>query len=430
VWAKALASPGQKVSHTVRARHADGSFRTIELDLVNLVDDPAVRGVVSNFRDVTERKRIEAQLMAADRMVSVGTLAAGVAHEINNPLAYVIANLQLIADACPATAAAEPLKAAQDGADRVRQIVRDLKTFSRSDEERIDAVDVRTVLDASANIAWNEIRHRARLVREYAPEVPKVAVNEARLGQVILNLLVNAAQAMPDGDAERNQIILRSRAAGPMVIVEVQDTGHGIPPEHRARLFDPFFTTKPVGVGTGLGLYISQQILSSMGGSISVDSEPGKGSTFRLQIPAAQKVAGATAVEAEAAPRPERARILAIDDEPMIARVLKHTLGSHDVTEMTSAVEALERIRKGERYDLIICDLMMPHMTGMDFHAALETDAPEQARRIMFLTGGAFTPRAHAFLDTVQVPRIDKPFQVKEIRKVVDDRLRSLRAAC
>jgi nitrogen-specific signal transduction histidine kinase len=408
-------------------RHSNGSFRTLDFDLVNLVEDPAVGGVVCNFRDVTERKHIEAQLMAADRMVSIGTLAAGVAHEINNPLAYVIANLELMRDDNLAAESQESLKAAQDGAERVRKIVRDLKTFSRSDEQRIDAVDVHSVLDAAANIASNEIRHRARLLKDYGADVPRVAANESRLGQVVLNLLVNAAQAMPDGEAERNRIIVCTRAEDEMVVIEVQDTGQGISPEHRARLFDPFFTTKPVGVGTGLGLYISQQILSSMGGSISVESEPSKGSTFRLRIPIATRPARATAAPPPV-PTVARARILAIDDEPMIGRVVKSALASHDVTEMTSATAAFERIQAGERFDLIICDLMMPHMTGMDFHAALERVAPEQAARMVFLTGGAFTPRAREFLDTVPAPRVDKPFAVNQMRTLVDERLRLLRA--
>jgi PAS domain S-box-containing protein len=425
-WRKVVASPNETLPITLRAKHADGSWRSLETDLINLLADPAVQGIVCNFRDVTQRKQIEAQLMAADRMVSIGTLAAGVAHEINNPLAYVIANLQLMADAPAGSPIEEPLKAAQDGSERVRQIVRDLKTFSRADEERVSAVDVHQVLDASANIAWNEIRHRARLVKEYGAEVPRVAGNEARLGQVILNLLVNAAQAMPAGDAERNEIRLRTRVDEKGVAIEVSDTGAGISEENRARLFNPFFSTKPIGVGTGLGLYICQQIVTSMGGSIEVDSEQGKGSTFRLMMPAAP--ASMQPVRKMDLPKPEsigRARILAVDDEPMIGRVIKYALPAHDVEEISSAVAALEKIRGGERYDLIICDLMMPQMTGMDFHAALKSEMPEQASRMIFLTGGAFTPHAHEFLDNVGAPRMDKPFEIKAMRALVDERLRT-----
>jgi PAS domain S-box-containing protein len=425
-WLRVLASPGEKIPFTVRARGGDGSWRSLEGHNTNLLDDPAVAGVVCNFRDVTERQQFEAQLMAADRMVSIGTMAAGVAHEINSPLAYVIANLQLIADAPVGAPILEELRAAQDGAERVRQIVRDLKTFSRADEERISAIDVNKVLDASANIAWNEIRHRARLIKEYARDVPRVAGNEARLGQVVLNLLVNAAQAMTDGGADGNEIRLRTRAAGKGLVIEVIDTGSGISPEVRARLFDPFFTTKPVGVGTGLGLYICQQIVSSMGGTIEVESEMGEGSTFRVSLPAAPEGLLSPQKQPSQPPRSKRARILAVDDEPLIGRVIKSALSAHDVTDLPSALDALERIRGGERFDLIICDLMMPHMTGMELHAALQTEAPDQARRMIFLTGGAFTQSAHEFLDSVDAPRVDKPFEVKAMRSLVDERLRLL----
>jgi CheY-like chemotaxis protein len=210
------------------------------------------------------------------------------------------------------------------------------------------------------------------------------------------------------------------------VAIEVCDTGAGISPEDRARLFSPFFTTKPIGVGTGLGLYICQQIVNSMGGTIEVESEQGKGSTFRLVMPAAS--ASILPPRKLDSPKPEsigRARILAVDDEPMIGRVIKHALPAHDVTNISSAVAALAKIRGGERYDLIICDLMMPQMTGMDFHAALKSEAPDQASRMIFLTGGAFTPHAHEFLDNVGAPRMDKPFEINAMRALVDERLRT-----
>ena len=429
-WARVLASPGVRFHTSARSRHKDGSWRTIESTLVNLLEDPALGGIVANFRDVTERKQIEGQLMAADRMVSIGTLAAGVAHEINNPLAYVVANLSLLPDALGATTpeVTDILAAARDGAERVRQIVRDLKTFSRAEESVQGDIDIHRVLDAVSNLSWNEIRHRARLVKDYGQGLPPVEANEGRLGQVFLNLVVNAAQAMPEGQANRHEIRLHTRTEGSRVLVEVRDTGAGIKAEHLEHLFEPFFTTKPVGVGTGLGLFICKNIITSLGGTISVQSEVGKGTVFTVSLPISPDFARkplpppAPAVEAE---RP--ARVLVVDDEPQIARVIRAALRSHEVDAVTSAAEALSKLRGGERFDVIICDLMMPEMTGMEFHEALERELPDEARRVVFLTGGAFTAKARTFLEQVKNMRIDKPFEVAALRALVAERLRERR---
>jgi PAS domain S-box-containing protein len=429
--AEASARPSVPVVAQARVRSGD-AHRPVELVFTNLLDESAVRGIVLNVRDLSERKQMEARLLAADRMVSVGTMAAGVAHEINNPLAYVISNLDLIAEAKPFgdERLAESLRAARDGAERVRLIVRDLKTFSRADETRHGPVDVHQVLDASVGMAWNEIRHRARLVRSYDRQLPKVLGNEGRLGQVVLNLLVNAAQALPVGDVAANEIVLRTASAGERVVIEVQDSGPGMTPPQLARLFEPFFTTKPVGVGTGLGLYICRQIVESMGGSISVDSTPGNGTTFRVELPVGRSAPAEAPKDAAPQPRPQGAlRILAVDDEVLIGRTLRQALAPHEVTSLSSGADALARIRTGERFDLILCDLMMPHVTGMDVYEALEREAPDQARRVIFLTGGAFTMRAHAFLDRVPNPRVEKPFQLDALRALLADHLRAVEAS-
>jgi CheY-like chemotaxis protein len=204
----------------------------------------------------------------------------------------------------------------------------------------------------------------------------------------------------------------------------VSDTGAGIEAEHLARLFDPFFTTEPVGVGTGLGLFICKNIVNSLGGAISVQSAAGKGTIFTVSLPVSD--GGSAQAEAPAPPIPaaRRAKILVVDDEPQIGRVIKAALRLHDVVCLTSAVEALAMLRAGERFDIIICDLMMPQMTGMDFHEALEHEIPEQCQRVIFLTGGAFTAKARAFLERVKNLRIDKPFEVAALRTLVAERLR------
>jgi PAS domain S-box-containing protein len=267
-------------------------------------------------RDLTERKRLEAQLVMADRLGSVGRLAATVGHEINNPLAYVLANLELAlerlgaaptvgaragrpAEAAPADDAldaldarraaeiAEMLREAREGAERVRSIVRDLKVFSRGDSDERARIDPRRVLDSCVNMATGEIRHRARLVKRYE-DTPRVLANESRLGQVLLNLLINAAHAIPE-DATEPQEITVSTSTDPRgrVVIEVRDTGVGMTDEVLQHIFEPFFTTKPGGLGTGLGLSICQSIVTTLGGEITVESAPGRGTSFRVFLPPA-----------------------------------------------------------------------------------------------------------------------------------------------
>ncbi|MCK6592103.1 MAG: ATP-binding protein, partial [Polyangiaceae bacterium] len=302
---------------------------------------------------------------------------------------------------------------------------RDLKTFSRADEERRGAVDVARVLDASINMAWNEIRHRARLVKNYG-RVPHVEANEARIGQVFLNLLINAAQAVPEGAADKNEIRVSTQLEGAdKVRIDIRDTGTGIAPDALRRIFDPFYTTKPVGVGTGLGLSICHGIVAQLGGEIVVSSELGKGSTFSVLLPVARTSAVAAKAKVEAVRAGRRGRVLVVDDEAMIGAAIRRTLSSeHDVTPLTSAREALNRILAGERYDVVLCDLMMPVMSGMELYDELVQKAPEQAKRIIFLTGGAFTPKGQAFLDQVPNPRLDKPFDNQNLRSMVRERVR------
>ena len=254
--------------------------------------DRALRDAVA--RD--EKRRTREQLLVIERMASVGTLAAGVAHEINNPLAAVMANIELALRTVGSLPPEVPevaellaeLRDAHEAAYLVRQIVRDVKLFSRPGDERAGPVDLRQVLDGAARMAWNEIRHRARLVKDYG-HVPPVWATEARLGQVFLNLLINAAHAMPVGHADSNRIAIVTRTDGQgRAVVEIVDTGSGILPENLPRLFTPFFSTKPLGTGSGLGLAICRRIVRELGGEIDVRSQAGQGTTVAVTIPAAQ----------------------------------------------------------------------------------------------------------------------------------------------
>ncbi len=236
----------------------------------------------------------------------------------------------------------EELRDAHEAAERVRQIVRDLKLFSRAEEERHGPVNVREVLESTLRMAWNEIRHRARLVKTF-DEVPPVVANEARLGQVFLNLVVNAAHAIPAGRAESNEIRLSTRFEGERVLIEIADTGTGMSPEVLEHIFTPFFTTKPVGVGTGLGLPICQRIVEDLGGDLRVSSREGVGSTFPVSLPATERPSRPMQTpRAPTAGPARRGRVLVVDDEPMVAIAVRRTLsGEHDVVTLNLTQEAL-----------------------------------------------------------------------------------------
>jgi CheY-like chemotaxis protein len=308
------------------------------------------------------------------------------------------------------------------GCERVRVIVRNMKSFTRSDEEQRTAIDVRKALESSISISLNHIRHKAELVREFE-SVPDVEANAARLGQVFVNLLVNAAQAIPEGAVERNRIRVRTRlVASGRVAIEIQDTGKGIAPEAMAHLFEPFFTTKDVGEGTGLGLWVCRDIVSSLGGEIEVESEPGKGTTFRVLLPTAAGVPE-KAAPAPAALASRTARVLVVDDDPLVGSSLRRTLQpEHEVIVLTRAVEAKERIERGERFDVIFCDVMMPEMSGEQLFRAVSGSNPAVAEKFLFLTGGAFTPEANAFVAEVKSRCLEKPFEPARIRALVAER--------
>ena len=406
-----------------RYRRKDGGFTNAVVRATAVRDERgAFQYAVGVVEDVTEKRALEAQLLFADRMSALGTLAAGVAHEINNPLAFVLSNLSYAieelerASAGP-TEVTRALEEAREGAVRVREIVRDLKTFSRPEERPDEEVDLRAVLRSAMNLAHNEIRHRAQLEVDLQP-VPPVLASAHRLGQVFLNLLINAAQAIAEGQADRNRIRVACRAFGPrQVAVEITDTGCGISPEHLSRIFEPFFTTKPVGVGTGLGLSVCHGIVTALGGDIAVDSRPGA-TTFRVTLPAVALAEAAGAGDPAAASG--RARILVVDDEPMVTRALARILAMHDVTVLNSGPEALARLRSDPAYDVVLCDLMMPDMTGMELHDRLCQEGIASSDRVVFITGGAFTPQAREFLARVPNPRVEKPFEPAALRALVD----------
>jgi PAS domain S-box-containing protein len=424
-----LERQGGSVQLETTVQRKDRAPVDVEIAVVRLPPgEQGPSGYVSVHRDVSERKRMLAKLMLSDRMASLGTLAAGVAHEINNPLAYLMGNLSYALDVLrergePNVELLAALEEARLGSERVRQIVKDLGAFSRARDDSQRLVSVQALLENAIAITRSELRQAAVLETDFA-EVPPVLASEARLGQAFVSLLVNAAQAIPPGQAERHHITVRTRVAnGERVAIEVSDTGVGIEPAILPRIFDPFFTTRTVGKGTGLGLAVSHGIVTGLGGTIEVESRPGRGSTFRVLLPSAGARAAQRA-ERSTAPRGHARRILVVDDEPMVGRSVQRLLGGeHDVTVLERGQQALALLERGEQFDLVLCDLMMPDLSGIDVYEALEKSRPEVLDRFVFMTAGVYTERARLFLERVPNLKLEKPFELDKLHRVVGDAL-------
>jgi PAS domain S-box-containing protein len=395
----------------------------------------AIVGTIGIALDMTEHHKMQVRLTQAERLAAVGTLSAGVAHEINNPLTYVNINLALSREAAQAAARSElvtrhPDLAAQltriddllrdalTGAARVQKIVADLKTFARADFTRADVpADPVSVLEASIAMAMNQIRHVARLERAMQP-VPRVALGEGRLAQICLNLLFNAAQAIQEGHVEDHLIRVATRLEGELVAIEISDTGPGIPQEDLDRIFDPFYTTKAAGEGTGLGLSIVRGIVEQAGGSIQVASTAEGATCFCVLLPVSS--APSAAVRPPAAVKPRRCRVLVIEDDEMVACAICRVLEEeHEVVMVGSGRAALELLEVERNFDVILCDMFMTDVGGPELHAVLERIAPPLAERTVFMTGGAFTAGARRFLEEVQRPILTKPFDLGELARLV-----------
>ncbi len=399
--------------------------------------DGVARGGVCVVEDVTERRKLQARLAQSDRLASVGTLAAGVAHEINNPLAYVLSNLEyarrrfgecasIIDDIDARERITESLEHARDGAVRVQTIVRDLKTFSRGGDESRQNVYLERAIEAALTMAHPLIRGRARILRDYQP-TDAVWADEGRLAQVFLNLVINAAQAITDGAPARNEIRVRVfETEDNRVCGEVSDTGEGIDPEHLPRVFEPFFTTRASGVGTGLGLSVCHGLVTAFGGEITAESQLGRGTTFRVTLP--RSVAESPSRDAptdrrKRLSRPRRRRLLVVDDETLLARSIELQLQEdHDVEIVATGHAAIERLRREPPFDLVLCDMMLPDISGMDVYEQARAIGNGSHERFVFMTGGSFTPRVFKFLRDNEVPCLEKPFTAEQLKEIIDPR--------
>ncbi len=403
---------------------ADRTWSTDEIGFVGALADQ-----VALARAEAQRRQLEGELLQAQKLEALGRLSAGIAHEINNPLAYVQSNLDFIAvlvsssESGIAPEVSDAVQEALQGLQRVASIVHGLGQFSRRSGQDRRPVDVAAAIDAASRISLSEVRHRARLVVEVSP-VPSVLADETGLVQVLLNLLVNAAQAIGEGDAARNEIRVSAVRRDDAVEIAIRDTGGGIPPEVLDHIFDPFFTSKPPGKGTGLGLSISHAIVKSFGGQLRLESALGLGTTAIVRLPFGEEASASPPIDSAPPSRLGRARCLFIDDEEALIRCMcRYLQKSHDVTGVTSGAAALALLQAGERYDVILCDLMMPGMTGIEFHQHVERWNPEVARTLIFMTGGALTTDAEEFLRNNENDRLVKPFPMGHLRRTVEARL-------
>lgn len=454
---------GEVLTLEVEHRHRAGHSFPVEAS-IGEISVSGVPHVLGLYREISERKRTQAAFAQSDRLASMGMLAAGIAHEINNPLTYVLANVESVADELPLVFASvkrsfeergegRPEKAtarmpsweilddlvgrtrgALEGALRIKTIARALGAFSRTESTSLGNVDLNRALETAATMAHNEIKYRATLVKQLG-EVPPVLASEGKLVQVFLNLLINAAQAITEGHVAENRITLRTWGEGESVFAEVLDTGRGIPAENLARVFEPFFTTKHEGVsGSGLGLSISKTLIAEVGGGLRVDSVPGR-TSFVVTLPRSESVAVSQA-PALAASSPTtaaptaRGRILVVDDEEPIRKMIQRVLSrEHEVVAVASGKQAKAILLMDPAFDVILCDLMMPEMTGMELHAWLVAAAPHLATRVIFISGGAFTPTATAYLSSVTNQLVTKPFFLGELTILVRDRVEALKTA-
>jgi PAS domain S-box-containing protein len=406
-----------------RGRNPTGKEFAIEISSIP-IDFDGGPAVLAFARDVTERNVMLARLREAEKLAAVNALAAGVAHEINNPLGYVLLNLEFLERELPelggdpqrTEALQRRLTDTRHGAERVKNIVRDLQALTRKDEGIRGPVELDQVIDHTVKLVQRTLQKPVSIVTQFE-RVPCVLGNLTRIEQLFWNLLINAAHAV--SDIERADCSVRVALVAcndGRVLAEISDNGCGMSEPVLARAFEPFFTTKPLGVGAGLGLAICKRIVDDLGGQITLQSRPLEGTTVRVYLPRCEQTSDSRARAAK-----RRGRVLVVDDERAVAESLDYALrDEHDVDTAAGAHEARAAFDSGRDYDVVLCDLAMPVESGADLYAYARAHYPALAQRFVFMTGGAFTQKSVNFLEASQRPHIDKPFELDRLRALVD----------
>ena len=416
---------------------------------------------LASIRDITVRRRneeLEKRLLHADRLSSIGLLAAGVAREVNNPAAYILANTMLLREATERlTAMSEsisrlareepdpvrhgdwaallaqyrPLMQLEDmhrmlddslgGIDAVRSIVQSLSSFVAIQEDGTQTFDINDMVEEACDMVAGEVRHRASLVKKLG-ELPRVNADRSTLRHAIVNLLVNAANAFDEGSAASQQITVKTEQTGEGITISVEDTGRGIPEAELNRVLEPFFTTSPRGEGTGLGLTVCEEIVARHGGELGVESEVGLGSRFSIRLPAelVHATAGEPTIPAPPQSTRRRWRLLVVDADARCARAMGRLLRTHhDVEIAANGREALDLVKK-HHFDGVLCDLRLPVMDGAQFHSALHRVQPELQPRVVFTSGGLFTKELQSFIRSVDNEVLEKPVHPNLLLTVIE----------
>ncbi|WP_437738848.1 hybrid sensor histidine kinase/response regulator [Sorangium sp. So ce1335] len=440
-------------SYEARLRRRGGDAITARGTVYPLVSDRgrvvAIEGVLA---DVSTEHAARTRLIQVDRLSTLGTLAAGVAHEINNPAAFILLGLDMLdrllrgpnvrMEGAAASSASELLQELRDSIKRIVDIVRDLKLFAsppQPEGSRRTLTDANRTVESALSLTRGQIIERAQIVKNLS-EVPPVLMEDGRLGQVIVNLLVNAAQAIPKPssklEARDQTVTVETRSDGETVEIVVSDTGAGIAEENLPRIWAPFFTTKGPEVGTGLGLSISREIIERAGGTIAAESpvpgsDPPGGARFVISLPAAGRTEAATP-SVSPVPRlvSKRARVLVVEDEASLARALSEQLGRvHQVSIAPSADAAMGMLAGGQRFDVVLCDLRMPGMSGDVFYTRLRESDPALAQGFIFMTGVGFGADVERFLASSGRPLLEKPFSAEDALSAIAEVVSSNRAA-
>jgi PAS domain S-box-containing protein len=418
-----------------QALRKDGASIVIEISTGYLEDFEGAPALILFVRDVTLRVQLEAQMMMTERVLATARLATGAALELSNPLAYMALNTQFLReeleklkDSVPQDAMRElgdALVEVEQGANRMRELLTTLRSIARAETDRTEQVQIARVLETASNLAVTEHGGAIRVVRE----VPASLVARANAGgllQLLFTLLAKLARGRGaranDGDPAQPQptITVRGRAeASGHVVVEIRDDAPSPSPEVVASLFDAdFLAREPVGAASGLA--VCKQMAEAMGGHVDARAEVPAGKCITLVLPGAEAQEEPPKPEVRPTPRPRKARLLVVDDEPMVTWSVRRVLGrDFDVVVASSGSEALRAIQNSGGFEAIVCDLLMPGMTGMEVYARVREIDAALSDKIIFLTGGAFTPEVGRFLGTVRNPRLDKPVQMDRLRAEV-----------
>lgn len=433
----------------------DGSEATM------LLLQPAARPSVRPSMPSSDVLAAPAPRVSEDRLRAVGRLAAGLAHEVNNPLTFVLANLESLREShqsirrfvrklrvqlatqeaitpqsfeelAAETNLQEVIDDASDmltdcnkGMHRIQDIARSLGTFSRADDEQAEVIDVTRIVDDACSMVFNQIRYRARLVKQFEP-IPTIAAFPGRIVQALVNMLTNAAEAIDGGAYDRHRIVVSTRQRGDRVVIGVTDTGTGIGEEHRDRIFMPGFTTKAHQGGMGLGLSVCKRVAEEHGGTLEVHHLD-SGTRFELVLPVDT---GFVAREPRRESRPiselpiQRSRLLIVDDDAMVLSALRRRLRRrYDTITALGGVEGLALLSEDADFDSIVCDLMMPEVDGKSFYDTVKREHPQLTERIVFMSGGAFTPRLRKFAASVSNPVLQKPVSREDLEAMLASRL-------